>query len=112
MNGVHDMGGMHGMGPIQPELNEPVFHEPWEGRVYALYLRIGRWGRGRNWGSSRFRLESIPAAEYLRLTRPVRVSNSVCRKGLLPRDRRWCCTPRSNALAVALSRLPTSSEQT
>ena len=30
MNGVHDMGGMHGMGPIDPEPNEPVFHEPWE----------------------------------------------------------------------------------
>jgi hypothetical protein len=25
MNGVHDMGGMHGMGPIQCERNEPVF---------------------------------------------------------------------------------------
>ncbi len=68
MNGVHDMGGMHGMGPIEPEPNEPVFHEPWEGRVYALQRRIGRWGRGRNWGSSRFRLESIPAAEYLRMS--------------------------------------------
>ena len=30
MNGVHDMGGMHGMGPIQCERDEPVFHEPWE----------------------------------------------------------------------------------
>ena len=39
MNGVHDMGGMHGMGPIEPEPNEPVFHEPWEGRVYALARR-------------------------------------------------------------------------
>ena len=36
MNGVHDMGGMHGMGPIEAEPNEPVFHKPWEGRVYAL----------------------------------------------------------------------------
>ena len=26
MNGVHDMGGMHGMGPISHEANEPVFH--------------------------------------------------------------------------------------
>jgi len=30
MNGVHDMGGMHGMGPIAPEPNEPVFHARWE----------------------------------------------------------------------------------
>ena len=27
MNGVHDTGGMHGMGPIQYESDEPVFHE-------------------------------------------------------------------------------------
>ena len=50
MNGIHDMGGMHGMGPIEPESNEPVFHEPWEGRVYALFFGgLRRWGRGRNW---------------------------------------------------------------
>lgn len=36
MNGVHDMGGMHGFGPIQREANEPVFHHAWEGRVYAI----------------------------------------------------------------------------
>ena len=29
MNGIHDMGGMHGMGAIQHEKNEPVFHEAW-----------------------------------------------------------------------------------
>ncbi len=69
MNGVHDMGGMHGMGPIEPEPNQPVFHEPWEGRVFALFTRgLGPWGRGRNWGSFRFELESIPAAEYLRMS--------------------------------------------
>ena len=68
MNGVHDMGGMHGMGPIEPEPDEPPFHEPWEGRVWALQRQMGRWGRGRNWGSFRFALESIPAADYLRMS--------------------------------------------
>ena len=68
MNSVHDMGGMHGTGPIEPEPNEPVFHEPWEGRVYALGSSLRRWGRGRNWGSFRFELESIPAADYLRMS--------------------------------------------
>ncbi len=68
MNGVHDMGGMDGMGPIEAEPNEPVFHEPWEGRVLALTFRIDPWGRGRNWGSGRFELESIPAADYLRMS--------------------------------------------
>ena len=37
MNGVHDMGGMHGMGPIVAEKDEPVFHSRWEARVYALH---------------------------------------------------------------------------
>jgi nitrile hydratase subunit beta len=36
MNGIHDMGGMHGFGPIEREENEPVFHHAWEGRVFAM----------------------------------------------------------------------------
>ena len=43
MNGVHDMGGMHGMGSVQEEKNEPVFHETWEGRVFALRRAMGAW---------------------------------------------------------------------
>ena len=38
MNGIHDMGGMHGFGPIKREENEPVFHHAWEGRVYAMHM--------------------------------------------------------------------------
>ncbi len=68
MNSIHDMGGMDGMGPIDPEPNEPVFHEPWEGRVWGLGRALRGWGRGRNWGSFRFELESIPAADYLRMS--------------------------------------------
>ena len=45
MNGVHDMGGEQGMGPIQYEKDEPVFHAPWEGRVYAISRTLGAWGR-------------------------------------------------------------------
>jgi nitrile hydratase len=36
MNGIHDMGGMHGFGRVQPEPDGPVFHADWEGRVLAL----------------------------------------------------------------------------
>jgi len=66
MNGVHDMGGMHGMGPIAHERNEPVFHAAWEGRVYALtrVLRGGNW----NLDASRHGIERLPPAEYLRMT--------------------------------------------
>ena len=68
MNGIHDMGGMDGMGPVVREENEPVFHEPWEGRVYGLGRAISRWGRGRNWGGLRFGLENLAPADYLRMS--------------------------------------------
>ena len=36
MNGVHDMGGMHGFGPVIPERDEPVFHAAWEAQYVPL----------------------------------------------------------------------------
>jgi hypothetical protein len=67
MNSVHDMGGMHGMGPIQYEKNEPVFHEPWEARIFALNRAVRAW---RIWtaDASRHAVELIPAPEYLRMS--------------------------------------------
>jgi len=67
MNGVHDMGGMHGMGPIAPECDEPVFHEPWEGRVFAMVRAMGAW-RKWNIDASRYQRELIPPADYLRMS--------------------------------------------
>ena len=67
MNGVHDMGGMHGMGPIQYESNEPVFHEPWEARVFALQRAV-RAGAKWTGDASRHAVELIPAPEYLRMS--------------------------------------------
>ena len=67
MNGVHDMGGMHGMGPIETEENEPVFHAPWEGRVLAMNRAVGAWGKW-NIDASRHSRELIPPAEYLRMS--------------------------------------------
>ena len=67
MNGVHDMGGMHGMGPIAPEPNEPVFHERWEARVYALNRAVGFVGKW-NIDAGRHSRERIPPADYLRMS--------------------------------------------
>lgn len=67
MNGVHDMGGMHGLGPIEYENNEPVFHAPWEGRVFALNVAIGAW-RKWNIDASRHGIEQLPPADYLRMS--------------------------------------------
>ena len=38
MNGVHDLGGMAGFGPIRQEEDEPVFREPWERRVFGMFF--------------------------------------------------------------------------
>jgi len=67
MNGVHDMGGMQDMGPIQYEKNEPVFHARWEARLYALTRAMRTWNK---WSidASRFSIEQIPPAEYLRMS--------------------------------------------
>ena len=67
MNSVHDMGGMHGMGLIVEEKNEPVFHEGWEGRIFAMNLAMGAW-RKWNLDASRHSRELIPPAEYLRMS--------------------------------------------
>ena len=66
MNSVHDMGGMHGMGPVRQEKNEPVFHARWEARVFALNRAVGAW-RKWNIDVSRHAKERIPPAEYLRM---------------------------------------------
>ena len=63
MDGVHDMGGMHGFGPVQREADEPVFHAPWEGVVYAMNAIGPRWFDNIN--ASRHALEVLPPAEYL-----------------------------------------------
>jgi nitrile hydratase len=67
MNSVHDMGGMDGLGPLEPGApDEPVFHEPWEGRIFALNRAMRPW---KKWNGDAFRyaVERIPAADYLRM---------------------------------------------
>jgi nitrile hydratase subunit beta len=41
LNGVHDIGGMDGFGPVHRETGEPVFHEAWEGRVFGMSMLGG-----------------------------------------------------------------------
>jgi nitrile hydratase len=61
------MGGMHGMGPIEYEKNEPVFPEPWEARVFALNRAVRAWSKWTG-DASRHAVELIPAPEYLRMS--------------------------------------------
>jgi nitrile hydratase len=64
MNGAHDLGGMHGFGPVELEPDEPVFHAEWERRTFALQMAMGAWGRW-NLDMSRSMREQMPPAEYL-----------------------------------------------
>jgi nitrile hydratase len=65
VNGVHDMGGMHGLGPIELEPDAPVFHHPWEGRVHALTMASPTRA---NIDAGRHQRELIPGPEYLAMT--------------------------------------------
>jgi nitrile hydratase len=67
MNGVHDMGGMHGFGPVEIEPDEPVFHQPWEGRVFAIVNALRMAGHF-NVDESRFARERMAPADYLAAT--------------------------------------------
>jgi len=64
MDGVHDMGGMHGFGKVEPEPNEPVFHAPWEGRTLAINRAMGYTGI---WtiDQTRAGIEALPPDVYL-----------------------------------------------
>jgi nitrile hydratase len=64
MDGVHDMGGMHGFGKVEPEPNEPVFHSDWEGRTLAITRAMGYTGV---WtiDQTRAGIEELPPDVYL-----------------------------------------------
>jgi nitrile hydratase beta subunit len=64
MDGIHDMGGMHGFGKVEPERDEPVFHAPWEGRCIAINRAMGYTGV---WtiDQTRAGIEALPPDIYL-----------------------------------------------
>ena len=64
MNGVHDMGGLQGFGPVRPERDEPVFHADWERQAMGLTVLMGGTGQW-NLDQARSARESLPPALYL-----------------------------------------------
>jgi nitrile hydratase len=36
VDGIHDLGGRQGFGPVVVQSDEPPFHEAWEGRVHGM----------------------------------------------------------------------------
>ncbi len=61
MNGIHDMGGMHGFGTVEVEPDEPVFHERWESRVFGMIQSLG----GSNIDAGRHSIERLDPVSYL-----------------------------------------------
>jgi nitrile hydratase beta subunit len=65
MDGVHDLGGMHGFGPVDREANEPPFHESWEAAVFAI-MRASLGTGQYNLDEFRHGVERMDPAHYLR----------------------------------------------
>ena len=64
MNGIHDMGGLHGFGLVAREKDEPVFHSRWESRVFCMTQVLDTkqiW----NLDEHRHEIELMPTADYL-----------------------------------------------
>jgi nitrile hydratase len=89
MNGAHDMGGQRDMGPLEYEKHEPVFHAPWEARIYALTRAMRAWGKW-NLDADRHALERLPPADYLRMSYyerwAHRLAAQVVKYGLVSKD--------------------------
>ena len=65
MNGVHDLGGMHGFGPIVRDPNEPLFHADWEAHVRSIaMLAVAR--DYFTIDAFRYGIERMDPAHYLR----------------------------------------------
>jgi nitrile hydratase subunit beta len=89
MDGIHDMGGMHGFGKVEPEKDEPVFHAEWEARCLALNRAMGYTGI---WtiDQTRARIEELPPDVYLSSSYykkwALRLENLVVERGLADAD--------------------------
>lgn len=64
MNGAHDCGGMMGFGRVVAEQNEPVFHAPWEARMFALMSAVGDVG-GWTLDEDRAACEAMEPGHYI-----------------------------------------------
>jgi nitrile hydratase beta subunit len=63
VNGVHDLGGLEGLGPVNPPAEEPVFYADWEKRVFSMFLPFVL--SGLNLDQFRHGIERLPPMEYL-----------------------------------------------
>ena len=64
MNSIHDLGGMHGMGPIDIDPDQALFASDWERRMFGLFLAVGASGFY-NVDELRHSIERMDPAHYL-----------------------------------------------
>jgi nitrile hydratase len=64
MDGIHDLGGMHGFGAVVVPGGEVPYQEPWEARVFALHLLVAMERLGARPGGRATR-EQMDPADYL-----------------------------------------------
>jgi nitrile hydratase beta subunit len=86
MDGIHDLGGMHGFGAVVAPGGEAPYHERWEARVFALHLLVEMERLGARPGGRATREEMDPVG-YLAATYYERwlwsVERGLLRKGTI-----------------------------
>jgi nitrile hydratase len=85
MNGVHDVGGMDGFGPIRIEPNEPVFHHGWEGRTFGMLMVMMFGWRKWNLDQMRYAMERLAPRDYLALSYYERWAAALIERGIAVR---------------------------
>ncbi len=65
MDGIHDLGGKHGYGLVQPPAREAVFEQRWHAMVFALVNELFRSGTTPNVDYFRHAIERIDPVNYL-----------------------------------------------
>jgi nitrile hydratase len=63
VNGVHDVAGIAGHGPVKHTAEEPVFEQDWERAAFAMF--VPSLLAGLNLDEIRHGIEKMPPAEYL-----------------------------------------------
>ncbi len=89
MDGIHDLGGKQGFGPVRHAPDAPAFHAAWEKRVNAMYSLAVRLGVF-NMDEYRHAIERMEPRHYLAAGYYERTLTSLAtlcvEKGLVTRD--------------------------
>jgi nitrile hydratase len=109
VNGIHDMGGLHGFGRVEVEADEPVFHARWEARVFGMSL-LASLRLGGSIDARRHGLETLDPVTYLANGYYgrwfARLERELLRRGVLAAGELDARAAGSRAPAASLPELP------